>query len=154
MDNDEIKKILFNQTKLQILGFEDGVFDNSYLYAWSWGVYPLYTDSSDYHSLFKNEFDVTYDMINYIVKYLDERYQQNEAITAYEFENYLNKKEEFKTGVKNVRSTSLRVMRYLYLADFYTSGEHDFWELFLKEFQYPSELRGVNRKFELSEIYV
>ena len=149
--------ILFNQTRLQILGLGSQgshLIDDAYLFAWESGLYPYYHDEDDSvipraHVALEKHFLLSGRVIKEVADYLDDCWmnKDKEVPTWYEMEDHYSSRSASKHTFD--RSSLLKIVRYLFLLGFF---DEDFWEKLLTPMQHPSEARGVRRKFDVKEL--
>ena len=119
-----------------------GAVTDAYAYAWGDSVYPLFDDGPSLHLPFAEQFDVTYEMVDELSKYLDERWSERDVPSFYKLEDHY----KVQSGRNRWnRSALLHVCRYLFLKD---SFDTEFWKALLIENDHPTEAKWIVRSFD------
>lgn len=110
----------------------------AYIYAWDRGIFPSIHEGADWHKPFIDYFDVGQDMVDDLIKVLDEN-----KFTFYELEDYYDNSEWD-------RAQLIGACRYLFLSEYF-----DFdWNRLLTPMEHPTEASSITRPFSLDDIYL
>lgn len=144
--------MLFNVQKFQIFSLftSESSIRNvtpAYAFAWDRGVYPLLDDSAPWHKPYGEFFEVSEEMVNGLLKFLDERWSEKNPITFYELEDHY----EIRAGETDWdRGTLIGACRYFRLHELF---DEDFWRGLVGHSDCPSESHGITRDIGPEDIY-
>jgi antitoxin MazE len=141
---DEIKEILFQQQRFQIMdiGVHHGRFTNAYLYAWEDLVYPFFEDTDGSilkrpHESFAEFFKVTREQVETLHNYFCDQWEGKTVPTFYELEEYFSSYD---------RGELIHICRYIYLQGH--MFDEGFWEKLITPMQHPSEAASIIGDFD------
>ena len=140
----------FNILSTAANGGESCSIHHAYVYAWQFGVYPLFHDSSQWHKPFQGQFAVSKDEVDELTKFLDDAWMEKKPISFYEVETAFGVHGSARSSSNWERWKLIRACRYLFLCG--NSFDKDFWEALLKNGECPSEALSLARPMKITEI--
>lgn len=144
--NHSLEKMLFTQTRLQILDMatrEDSIIDSAYSFAWYNGVYPLAHDEDDStitpsHQVFEKHFLTSKNVVDEVSAYIDDCWLNENIPTWYELEAHYSRVVD--------RWSLIKILRYYFLNGGF---DNKLWDKLLTPMQHPSEARGITMNFDI-----
>jgi hypothetical protein len=146
---EKTKEMLFSIQKFQILALftnasaERG-FTESYVYAWSEGVYPFLNKSAPWHQPFEACFPVGEQQLRELHEFLQERLTQKKKLTFVQLEDHYGIRGPRRPGPVWDQANLVRACRYFFLGQQFGSG---FWSALLANGQYPAVAEVISTKF-------
>jgi len=117
----------------------------AYVYAWDEGVYPIRHCSSGFHQPFKDDFEISEEMMLDLLNRLDEAWGlgRGKGLTFYELEELYETR--MGTGPWD-RMKLVFAVRYLFLCG--DCFDAEFFEGLLRDSQSPAEANSFMRPFD------
>lgn len=112
---------------------------DAYVFAWDRGVYPIKESGAQFHIPFASAFFISEEMMDELVKYLEDHWQAKTVPTFYKLEDHYD---VVSGSGPWERHTLISACRYLFLC---RSFDYGFWATLLQQSQHPSEARYVSR---------
>jgi len=152
---DDIKRLLFNQQKFQILATAknpamQGMLSGAYVYAWDNNIYPIKEEGVTWHKGYEDCFSVDAEAMGELLKFLDERWLEKNPITFYELEDHYDVS-GVRSGAVWDRGDLISACRYFYLHRLFDTA---FWDHMVGAANGPVESHGIRHNFDLAEIYL
>jgi hypothetical protein len=145
---DDIRQMLFSLQKFQILALytnasvERSVTD-SYIFAWSEGVYPFLNESAVWHQPFESCFRISKEPLIALYDLLRERSDNKRPLTFFELEDQCGIRGPRRPGPIWDEMDLVRVCRYFYLHRQFDSA---FWIALLENGQCPTVAECISEK--------
>lgn len=148
MENTKLTQ--FNNMRQHIIqttssGIQHSPFDDSYIFAWSAGVYPAFNTAIDMHQPYEPLFNISKCNIYELASFLEHIWNKGEIVSFWQFEQL------FKAYINRAwnRQKLIDGCRYLYLTDFF---DKNFWNNMLKGVTAEPELLAITRPLENNEL--
>lgn len=120
----------------------------AYVYAWFSSIYPLFHELAHIHEPFASQFEVTKDMVEELLEYLDDRWRAEKVPSFYQLEDHY----EVRSGTTAWNRHRLIVAcRYMCLHEHFDKA---FWDTLLKRGGHPPDAKNITNRFDAkSDVY-